>query len=63
MVNEELHECRKPAVDGDLGFGAPNIDFWADLKMSKNLKKSMSQVYFKHLKIDYQICRKSGSNN
>ena len=50
-MNGQLHESKKRVVNAFLGFSPPNIDFLADLEMSKNLKKSMSQVYCKHLNI------------
>ena len=51
MMNEQLRAFRRRVPEAFLGFGPPDIDFLPNLKISLNLKKSMSQVYFKHLKV------------
>ena len=50
IMNEQLHEHLNTLTNDCLGFGALDIDFSPNLKISLNLKKSMSNLYFKDLK-------------
>ena len=51
IMNEQLHEHLNTVKNDCLGFGALDIDFLPNLKISHNLKKSMSNLYFKDLKV------------
>ena len=50
-MNEQLHDHMNTVENDCLGSGALNIDFLTNLKISLNLKKSMSILYFKDLNV------------
>ena len=56
IMNEQLHEHLNTVKNDCLGFGAVDIDFLPNLKISLNLKKSMSNLYFKDLKVKKIDC-------